>query len=534
MHRTRSGLVGTASILTALTLLTAGCSRVTAPAVNPSVRLAVMPASITAIVGASVKTTVTVAPEDGFTGTVALSMLTSSGKLAQGVTLSPSSVTLSAGMSSTFPLTLTLAGGLRAGTEALELSATHKGSTQTVPLKLVLDYSGTFGTPTVYAISTTAFHSLPYVVAKDISGDGIPDVVLSTSGCPSQGCTSYLTAKAWVFVNHGDGTFPGGKDVPAYPTGSGSRPVSIAVADVTGNQFPDVITEGTIYSYSSTGVSSGAVGVLPNEGNSGFGTAATYSTGDNYGAQLAGAAVEDVNGDGLPDIVAGDHSHPRYVSVLLNTGSGTFASPKSYPTGAVADSLAVVDVDGDGHPDIVTASDGTGGGRGLVSVLLNSGDGTFAAPTTYPVANSSTQPQLYVRAADVNGDGHPDLVVMGTAGGHGVLWVMLNNGDGTFGSPTRYAAGGPTFRGGLAVADVNGDGLPDIVTAHNGSGSGWVTVLLNQGGGAFGTFVRYPTLEPNTAAVAVADVNGDGKPDIITGNAGPNSAGSSISVLLGQ
>lgn len=552
MDRPRSGLVGVASVLTALTLLTAGCNQMTAT--GPGVRMVAVPGSITAIVGESAETTVTIAPVDGFSGSVTLSLRTSTGQLAPGLTLSPDSVTLLPGRSVTFPLTLAVADSLRAGTEALALSAAHNDSTQAIPLELVLDYSGTFGTATTYDLSSNGSLGSASVAARDVSGDGVPDVELAGSQCPiSTGCTSAgsYEGTVWVLLNNGSGSFP---TFTAYPAGSGNDPMSVALADVTGNDFLDVITAGEIGSSST--VSSGAVGVLPNDGNASFGYAATYDTGG--GGSTPSAAVADVDGDGLPDIVAVDASDPGKISLLRNTGSGTFGSPTSYPTGVqVVASVAVADVDGDGHPDVVTASNDTGGGAGIVSVLHNTGNGTFAAPETYTVDNSSYEHKLSVAVGDLNGDGQPDLVVIdfmqsvATGSYVGAVWVMLNHGDGTFGTPTRYLSSAPATQGDVAVADVNGDGHPDIVTASNyytpningtTTDSGEVAVLLNQGDGTFGTATAYPTGVVSSESVAVADVNGDGKPDVITGNYGtpvplskdPQMHPNSISILLGQ
>ena len=92
---------------------------------------------------------------------------------------------------------------------------------------------------------------------------------------------------------------------------------------------------------------------------------------------------------------------------------------------------------------------------------------------------------------------------------------MLNQGSGTFGTKVDYTTGsGPAS---IAVVDVNGDGKPDIVTANVGANT--ASVLLNQGSGTFGTKVDYTT-GTGPISVAVVDVNGDGKPDIVTANVG--------------
>jgi len=150
---------------------------------------------------------------------------------------------------------------------------------------------------------------------------------------------------------------------------------------------------------------------------------------------------------------------------------------------------------------------------------------SFAPVVTYPTGGSIS---LRVVTGDFNGDGRLDAVTANIASGD--VSVFLNSGSGTFGAATRYAvAPANTQVQGLTLADVNADGRLDIVTANNGTNT--VSVLLGQAGGTFGAYSSYPTgtnTEPRNAAVG--DVNGDGRLDIVTGNSGTATA----SVLLGQ
>jgi|GEM_PF-2831871 len=219
--------------------------------------------------------------------------------------------------------------------------------------------------------------------------------------------------------------------------------------------------------------------IIANPSTGRFATKADYVAGGGWVV-----FVSDVNGDGHPDIVAG--SADSTISVLLNNGDGTFAAPMNYRLDVSGGSVFVSDVNGDGHPDIVTGS----------SVLLNKGNGTFAAPVYYGGRGSS------VFVGDVNGDGFPDIVTDGVS-------VLLNNGDGTFAAPVNYGGGGNS----VYVSDVDGDGFPDIVTSG-------VSVLLNNGDGTFAAPVNYGG---GSNSVYVCDVDGDGFPDIVT---------SGVSVLL--
>jgi hypothetical protein len=141
--------------------------------------------------------------------------------------------------------------------------------------------------------------------------------------------------------------------------------------------------------------------------------------------------------------------------------------------------------------------------------LLGNGDGTFQTAVTYSSGGFFADS---VAVADVNGDGKPDILVANTGGvpicSGGGVGVLLGNGDGTFKTAVTYCSGGGPVS--LAVADVNGDDKPDLVVA-----SSLVSVLLGNGDGTFQTAVSYESGGYPPDSVAVADVNGDGKPDLV-------------------
>jgi hypothetical protein len=109
-----------------------------------------------------------------------------------------------------------------------------------------------------------------------------------------------------------------------------------------------------------------------------------------------------------------------------------------------------------------------------VSVLLGNGDGTFQPALTYDTG-ASTSP-ISVAVGDLDGDGHPDLATANQYPGANNASVLLGSGDGTFQPPTTYATG--SFPNSIAIGDLNGDGRPDVVTADLGSGD--ASVLLNK------------------------------------------------------
>src|SRR6185437_14841429 len=209
-----------------------------------------------------------------------------------------------------------------------------------------------------------------------------------------------------------------------------------------GDGKPDLaLLDGTL--------SSAAVGVLINNGDGTFAAEVDYPAG----WAPTSLTVADLNGDGKPDLAAGNYDgnydgtvEPELdtVSVLLNDGDGTFAAAVDYLTGLGPNAVVAADLDGDGKPDLVTQDDATG----TVSVLLNDGDGTFAAGVDYPAGDMP----LAVVAADLDGDGKPDLAVTGG----GVVNVLLNEGKGTFAAPVGYSTGGTSYA--LLAANLNGDG----------------------------------------------------------------------------
>jgi hypothetical protein len=345
-----------------------------------------------------------------------------------------------------------------------------------------------------------AFAAGPYpqaVVVADVTGDGIPDLVVADSGqVQSPGTPGHTVG---VLRGNGDGTFQ-----PEQTFATGVLPVSVAVADVTGDGIPDLVTAN---------LQDGTVSVLLGDGHGGFGPQRTV----DVGVYPEAVVVADLNGDGKPDLALTNSFPANTVTVLLGNGDGSFQAPHTFATGAVSFSVGVADVNGDGKPDLVTASvfDAT------VSVLLGKGDGTFAPQRTFATGFVP----FAVAVADLNGDGKPDLVTA-DYNAHGV-GVLAGNGDGSFQAQGFVGVGsGPAA---AAVADLNGDHRPDVVTANALSHS--VSVLLGNGDGSFQPERRIDlgsSFLPE--ALAVADVNGDGRPDLVVADYG----GSTVAVLLGN
>ena len=305
----------------------------------------------------------------------------------------------------------------------------------------------------------------------------------------------------------------------------------------------------------------------------------------------------DFNGDGLPDVVTlvGDPADPfsLSLSVLLSNGDGTFTGPiLTAEPGKPSDVFVVGDLDGDGNDDIIVAHQSGSGISASFDVFMSNGDGTFALGQNVVITTNS----LAGGTLEVGQSGHLDAVFVDNANPANVV-TITGNGDGTFTLPgtvtalsakvgsnvvfadlngdgilditandvatneqTVYLATSTSaFAPGVVydtpdtvhdacsttVGDLNGDGKPEIVNANCGDNT--ITVFVNDGTGAFSTGVYYVTASPgpngsntpftNTAGVTVADVNGDGKADVICSNSGSNleNAGSSdMTVLLGN
>jgi hypothetical protein len=288
---------------------------------------------------------------------------------------------------------------------------------------------------------------------------------------------------------------------------AGSQPTYIVVADFNGDCAPD---------FATVNIGSLDVTVRFGDGAGGFPTSST--TGGFGSPQYM--ALGDFNEDGSPDLVVGNRSSfsdpANSIYVLLNSGSGTFAiqSPHLALGTDTPQGLAVGDFNEDGHQDVIT---GSAFGTNNLSLFAGDGNGGFGAPTHPALTLSMGSGVADLTAAHLNGDSHLDLAI---ATFPQVVW-MMGNGDGTFAAPTFFTFPSPQGEGGavdIVAADVDHDGDNDVATAGGNVIAG-ASVFINNGSGSFTWHqMSMPQAPANPVSVNLADLDGDGNLDIVTAN----------------
>lgn len=297
--------------------------------------------------------------------------------------------------------------------------------------------------------------------------------------------------------NHlGSGSF----GAATYNDAESTSSSDVAYADLNGDGIVDLVSGGQ-----STGV--GQVTVRLGYGDGTFGKAAVYTS---EGGITYGVALGDFNNDGIVDLVSAGRTGLLGVgTVRLGNGDGTFGAAAGFSTtGSGSTDVAIGDLNRDGNLDLVITGSTTGVGASVVK--LGNGNGTFGSNVSYSMdASGSGSGAL----ADLNQDGILDLVTQ-AVGGANTISVRLGLGDGTFDS--KHSINGvsnPTAANSLALGDVNGDGVPDIVATNGAS----IAVVLNLGNGTFSSVSNFSGTYLAMKALTLADVNGDGNLDIGVG-----------------
>jgi hypothetical protein len=350
--------------------------------------------------------------------------------------------------------------------------------------------------PEVTYDMTGGGNRLPFIA--DLDGDGKMDLLVTTS------------SRMGFLYGKGDGSFPSTSRASTAIYGAGRA----TAADLNGDGRLDVV-----FPYQTT------VCVRLNQGLRQFAPMVSYAVGSSP----QGVVAADFNGDGRPDIAVANQGSNN-LGVLLNHGDGTFAPPVFYPGGTGPVGLVTADFNSDGKADLAMANSGSG------DVILYQGDGQGGFAEAGRYATGGADPTLLV-TNDFNGDGKPDLAVANTSGNS--IAVLLGDGQGGFSQPAIY--GGIAHPYDLASGDLDGDGAPDLVVTNGGfynaprAPTSFFYVLQSAGNGSFLAPVITDGGLNGTNTVAVGDLNGDGKPDIMigsVGNYGASGGSDSISVLL--
>lgn len=333
--------------------------------------------------------------------------------------------------------------------------------------------------------------------------DGLPcddgDSCTVIDACKAGICTAGDPKICPDGTNCGNGACPaycpgmlGFPDRPLIPVGADVK--DIVAADFNGDLQIDIATAN----------SDDTVSILQNTGHFTFAPRVDYS----FAAPIA-MAGGDFNGDNVPDLVVTDGWSLR---ILLNKGDGTFDVSMAQPlAGSVFISLVAADFNGDGRTDVAVVARSSP--VNIVTTLLSDGNGGFSSIVTQPL---SYDIPIFMSAADMNGDGRPELV-MSTWDDlffptTSRLSVLGGNGDGTFASPIDLDVSTTLFYGRLAAVDINGDAAADLVAAQGDD----MRVFLNQGDGTPALPVDYiwpPNVDANL--FFTADVNGDGALDVV-------------------
>lgn len=358
------------------------------------------------------------------------------------------------------------------------------------------------------------------IAVGDVNRDGKPDLIVASYACSGQACLTKPRGVVGVLLGNGDGTFQAAQ---TYDSG-GYAAVSVAVADVNGDGSLDLVVANLCSDANC--MSNAVVGVLFGNGDGTFQATQSYASG---GYEANSIAVADVNGDGRPDVLVANSCFTSNncrsiggargaIGVLLSNRDGSLQPVQIYDSGGnKAVSIVIGDINGNSKADLlaVNACSTDGCGPSVVVRLLGNGDGTFQPPVTIGLGGSQSSA---LAIADVNGDGKLDIL----AGDYSAVRALLGNGDGTFQSAVNYDTGAEGVQA-IAIGDVNGDGKPDVLAASKcevgyGCFHGVIGVLLGNGDGTFQRPRVFGSYGNDATSMALADINGDSRLDLLVAN----------------
>jgi|GEM_PF-1148614 len=326
------------------------------------------------------------------------------------------------------------------------------------------------------------------------------------------GIDSRFAKDAIVFArSNADGEFTGREDYPV-----GQNPTTLVVADFNHDDVNDV----AVAYYGPYNAAAGGVSILLGNPAGSLGSALNIKLNPNNDStsSITSVTAFDLDQDGKVDIAASETGRGG-VYILRGNGDGSFAQPVFQSMGGGVRQIVAADVQGDGRPDILGV--GYVGNTSTLFVLPGVAGGGYAAPlhTTLPVAPAS------LVTGDLNKDGKLDVVV--SSGSFGAAQILLGDGTGKFSVGPAYQ----TVESGrnMHITDLNLDGNPDIVVGGGdpaaitpNENSGEIAVLFGKGDGSFYGTPSFPTRGSVATDLTTADLNGDGKLDVLAARGGLN------------
>jgi hypothetical protein len=345
------------------------------------------------------------------------------------------------------------------------------------------EVTATTPTAIMFEIRTYTPTNTNSLVAGDFNGDGKLDLAVSTGATLS------------ILLGKGDGTF----NVTTFPT-TAQFVGTLVVGDFNGDGKLDLAFPDPFHNL---------VHVLLGNGDGTFTEVSTTAVGTDP----VWAAAGDFNGDGKLDLAVVNRAGGN-VSILLGNGDGTFSRKPSVKVGTKPNAVTVADFNGDGKLDLAVVNSGSNN----VSILLGAGDGTFILKSS-PATGASP---YGIVASDFNGDGKVDLAVTNTCGNatscsplaFGSVSILLGTGDGTFAGSSIVLTDHHKPLG-IAAGDFNADGKTDLaIVGFSDSGA---LIVPGNGKGGFGFPIEMPS-DPLAGYVAVGDFNGDGRLDFAKNN----------------
>ena len=339
----------------------------------------------------------------------------------------------------------------------------------------------------------------------DFNGDGELDLIVAGSGGNALGYRQGI----------GDGSFMPEQLLNA---GSGLSAQGIVAVDYDGDGDMDLVAQEYVQSVANTGT----ITLYRNNGTASF-TRVVLASGHPESYRVVAG---DLNGDGRTDLVY--DKALSTVAYALQQPNGELAAETALPvTFGSAEGVFLGDVDNDNDLDIVV-SNRANGVNAYFSVFSNNGSGVFSAPQNTTTGIFPVARQL----VDMNGDGRLDVVTgESVAGSRAGYYPQLS--DGTFGArvvvlPTN------TQLNSIRVADINGDGIPDIAAGAIVGGVFSMVWSPGLGGGAFGNTILIDPNQGNAFSLHVADLDGDSNPDIVTTGTRSETLPSAVRVYINK